>query len=124
MLNRRRAMSLAGAAALASALPQPSFLRAASAQTDPTWPSRFVRLIVPFAPGGANEVIARSLALKLSEVWGQQVVVENRPGASANIGAEAAMRSAPDGYTLFLGSFPNAVNRFLYPNLAYDILAD
>ena len=50
--------------------------------------------------------------------------MENRPGASANIGAEAAMRSTPDGYTLFLGSFPNAVNRFLYPNLAYDILAD
>ena len=124
MLDRRRAMSLAGAAALASALPQPSFLHVASAQTDPTWPSRFVRLIVPFAPGGANEVIARSLALKLSEIWGQQVVVENRPGASANIGAEAAMRSAPDGYTLFLGSFPNAVNRFLYPSLAYDILTD
>ena len=83
-----------------------------------------MRLIVPFAPGGANDVIARSLALKLSELWGQQVVVENRPGASANIGAEAAMRAPPDGYTLFLGSFPNAVNRFLYPNLAYDILTD
>ena len=121
MITRRSLIE----AAVATALTGPSTTRAKaqSASAHP-WPARFVRMIVPFAPGGANEVIARSLAMKLSERWGQQVVIENRPGASANIGAEAAMRSPPDGYTLFLGSFPNAVNRFLYPSLAYDILTD
>jgi tripartite-type tricarboxylate transporter receptor subunit TctC len=120
MITRRHLIGVSATAAL-----MPVFSGRAQAEISPhAWPNRFVRLIVPFAPGGANEVTARSLAIKLSELWGQQVVVENKPGASANVGAEAAMRAPPDGYTIFLGSFPNAVNRFLYPNLAYDILAD
>ena len=121
MITRRALIANSACMALAPRFTGPAYAQVPSA---PVWPTRFVRLIVPFAPGGANEIIARSLAVKLSELWGQQVVVENRPGASANIGAEAAMRAPPDGYTLFLGSFPNAVNRFLYPNLAYDLLTD
>ena len=120
MITRRHLIGASATAAL-----MPLFAGRARAEVSPrAWPNRFARLIVPFAPGGANEVTARSLAIKLSELWGQQVVVENKPGASANVGAEAAMRAPPDGYTIFLGSFPNAVNRFLYPNLAYDILTD
>jgi tripartite-type tricarboxylate transporter receptor subunit TctC len=116
MTTRRRIIALTAATALA-----PRFIRAARAQA---WPTRYVRLIVPFAPGGANEVTARNLAVKLGEIWGQQVVIENRPGASGNVGAEAAMRAAPDGYTIFVGSFPQVINRFLYPSLGFDILTD
>jgi tripartite-type tricarboxylate transporter receptor subunit TctC len=83
-----------------------------------------VRLIVPFAPGGATDVIARVIGNRLSEVWGQQVVVENRSGGGSNIGAQAAAQSDPDGYTLYIGSVPHATNRFLYPALAYDPIAD
>ena len=79
------------------------------------WPNRFVRLIVPFPPGGGTDAIARVVAGKLSEIWGQQVVVENRGGGATNIGTEAVARSDPDGYTMLLTSMPLAVNRFLFP---------
>src|SRR5438876_7627730 len=115
-ISRRRIIALSAASAFA-----PKFIRSAQAQA---WPARYVRLIVPFAPGGANEVTARNLAVKLSEIWGQQVVIENRPGASGNVGAEAAMRAAPDGYTIFVGSFRQVINRFLYESLPFDILTD
>jgi tripartite-type tricarboxylate transporter receptor subunit TctC len=88
------------------------------------WPSRIVRLIAPFPPGGGTDGVARIVAGRLSEIWGQQVIVENRPGAGSNIGAEAAVRSDPDGYTILIGSLPLAVNRFLYPSLGYDSVTD
>ena len=69
-------------------------------------------------------MIARVIGHRLSEVWGQQVVVENRPGAGANIGAQAVAQAEPDGYTLFITSVPHATNRFLYPSLTYDPIAD
>src|SRR5215467_7386318 len=112
----RRAMTLAAAAAFAPTLPAP-----ARAQS---WPSRFVRLIVPFPPGGGTDAIARVVAGKLSDIWGQQMVVENRGGGATNIGTEAAVRSDPDGYTLILQSMPLAVNRFLFPSLSYDPVGD
>jgi tripartite-type tricarboxylate transporter receptor subunit TctC len=83
-----------------------------------------VRLIVPFVPGGAADLIARLVGSRLSEAWGQQIVVENRSGAGANIGAQAVAQSEPDGYTLFITSVPHAANRFLYPSLSYDPIAD
>src|SRR5262245_50044396 len=89
-----------------------------------TWPSRFVRVIVPFPPGGGADAIARILSARLSETWGQQVVIENRGGASGNIAAEAAARSAADGYTIFLAGDFQAVNLYLYPKLSYDPVAD
>jgi tripartite-type tricarboxylate transporter receptor subunit TctC len=117
MLTRRRLISLAAASALA-----PSALgRSARAQA---WPTRFVRLIVPFPPGGGTDAIARILAGKLSDLWGQQMVVENRGGGATNIGTEAVVRSDADGYTLLLTSMPLAVNRFLFPVLPYDPVSD
>ena len=85
---------------------------AAAAQTAEPFPSRAVRIIVAFPPGGGTDIVARVLGPKLSEAWGQPVVVENRAGAAGIIGTEAAAKSAPDGYTLFMGTLGNlAVNR-------------
>src|ERR1700690_4194813 len=113
---RRRFLQLAASAA---ALPLGSF--AARAQT---YPNRFVRFIVPFPPGGASDPVARVLAGRLSEVWGQQVIVENKGGAGGNIGALAAAQSAPDGYTIFIATNFMATNPFLYPALGYNPLTD
>src|SRR3954468_12983136 len=113
MLNRRRFVGLAAASTLAT--------REAFAQT---WPSRFVRLVVPFPPGGGTDAIARVVAAKLSDIWGQQMVVENRGGGATNIGTETVVRADPDGYTILLQSMPLAVNRFLFPSLNYDAITD
>ena len=113
---RRRFLQMAaGTAAL------PFGLFAARAQT---YPNRFVRFIVPFPPGGASDPVARVLASRLSEVWGQQVIVENKGGAGGNIGALAAAQSAPDGYTIFIATNFMATNSFLYPTLGYNPLTD
>ena len=88
------------------------------------WPNRFVRLVVPFPAGGGTDAVARILANRLSEVWGQQMVIENKGGAGSNIGAEAVARSDPDGYTMLIGSLPLAVNRYLFSSLTYDPIAD
>jgi tripartite-type tricarboxylate transporter receptor subunit TctC len=116
MITRRHAIALAAGATLAPTLPGP-----ARAQS---WPSRFVRLVVPFPPGGGTDAIARVVAGKLSDIWGQQMVVENRGGGATNIGTEGVARSDPDGYTVLLQSMPLAVNRFLFPVLNYDPVAD
>jgi tripartite-type tricarboxylate transporter receptor subunit TctC len=95
---RRGLFALAGIALAAMALPQPAWAQA--------WPDRPVKVIVPYAPGGATDAIARPWAERLSQAFGQQFVIENRGGASGMIGAEAAAKSPPDGYTLLLT--PNA----------------
>src|SRR6185295_496878 len=82
------------------------------------FPAKTMRIIIGFPPGGATDVSARAIAQKLTESVGQQVIVDNRPGAASNIGAEAAARSAPDGYTLFMGSVSTAINPSLYSKLA------
>jgi tripartite-type tricarboxylate transporter receptor subunit TctC len=85
------------------------------------WPAKAVRIIVPFPAGGSADLLPRALAEKLSEKWGQPVIVENRPGAAGNIGAEAAFRAEPDGYTLLSSPPPPLViNKLLYPKLGYD----
>lgn len=118
MIDRRRFFALAGGALL------PSFgIRGVSAQAS-SWPNRFVRLVVPFPPGGGTDAIARVIAGRLSELWGQQMVVENKGGAATNIGTEFVARSDSDGYTMLLQSMPMAVNRFLFPTLPYDAIAD
>jgi tripartite-type tricarboxylate transporter receptor subunit TctC len=88
------------------------------------YPVRAVRIIAPFSPGGATDALARLVAQKLGERWGQGVVVDNRPGAGGNIGAELAARSAPDGYTLIVAGAPHAINMTLYRKLAYDLERD
>jgi len=80
-----------------------------------SFPQRPVRVIVPYAPGGATDITARQLAAKLIELWGQQVIVDNRPGASGNIALELAARATPDGYTLMVGNVStNAINETTY----------
>src|SRR4051794_23099914 len=69
-----------------------------------TFPERFVRIVVPFPPGGPNDVLARTVGRRLSEIWGQQVAIENKPGAGTQVGAEAVAKAAPDGYTLMVTS--------------------
>ena len=88
------------------------------------YPSKPVRIIVPFPPGGSTDIITRTIGQKLSEDWKQAVVVDNRPGAGANIGAEALVKSAPDGYTLFMASTIHSINPSLYPKLPYDPVKD
>lgn len=90
-----------------------------------TYPTKPVRLIIPFAPGGGNDILGRLIGGKLSELIGQQVVIDNRAGAGGTIGAELAAKAAPDGYTLVIGHIGTlAVNPTLYPKLAYDPLRD
>jgi tripartite-type tricarboxylate transporter receptor subunit TctC len=85
------------------------------------WPAKAVRIIVPFPAGGSADLLPRVVAEKLAEKWGQPVIVDNRPGAAGNIGAEAVFRAEPDGYTLMSSPPPPLViNRLLYPKLSYD----
>ena len=108
------------ALACAAALAAPA---AAVAQTD--YPTKGLRVIVPFPPGGASDTLGRMVAQHLSQAWGQPAVVENRPGAGGNSGAEAGATAAPDGYTLTLAAAGfMAVNPSIYPKLNYDSAID
>src|SRR6478609_7837257 len=89
-----------------------------------TWPSRPLRLILPFPPGGGTDILGRLIAERLSASLGQPVVVENRGGAGGNVGAEAAARSAPDGYTIVLVAPSLAISPTLYSKLNYDPVKD
>ena len=89
-----------------------------------TWPARPVRLVVPFPPGGPADVLARLLAERLTEAWGQPVIVENRGGAGGNIGAEVVARAAPDGYTLLIPASSHVQGAALYQRLPFDPLRD
>jgi tripartite-type tricarboxylate transporter receptor subunit TctC len=115
-VRRRQFLRLAAGAATVSALS-----RHATAQV---YPSRPVRLIFGYASGGSADVTARIMAQWLTERLGQPVIVESRPGAGSNIGTEAVVRAAPDGYTLLLVAPANAINAALYDKLNYDFLRD
>jgi tripartite-type tricarboxylate transporter receptor subunit TctC len=88
------------------------------------YPAKPVRIVIANAAGGASDVLVRILSPKLAETLGQQLVIDNRPGAGANIGAEIAARSPADGYTVFVASLPHAIAPGLYKSLAYDIVRD
>jgi tripartite-type tricarboxylate transporter receptor subunit TctC len=115
-MNRRDFLNLAAGAAVLPALP-----RTAAAQA---YPAKPIRLLVGFAAGGGQDILARLIGNWLSERLGQQVVIENRPGQAASIAAEAVVRSAPDGYTLYFVGPNNAINATLYDNLSFDIVKD
>ena len=119
MLTRRRLIALCAAPALAPNL----FVRAARAQKA-DFPNKPVRLIVPVAAGGPTDIVARMLAEKLSKMWGQQVVIENKGGAGTNIGNEYDAQTDPDGYTVLFATASLAVNSSLYRSLNYDPIAD
>jgi tripartite-type tricarboxylate transporter receptor subunit TctC len=89
-----------------------------------TYPTRTIRWIVPYPPGGTTDILARIMGQRLSERLGQQVLIDNRPGAGNNIGTELAIKSTPDGYTVFLVNPANAINATLYSNLAFNFLRD
>jgi tripartite-type tricarboxylate transporter receptor subunit TctC len=114
--SRRQVLHLAaGAAAL------PAMLRIAKAQAYPTRP---VRIIVGFAPGGATDIMARLIGQWLSERFSQQFVIENRPGGATNIATESVVRAPPDGYTLLLVTAANAINATLYEKLSFNFIRD
>ena len=112
-MKRTTFLSIATASLLAALLPG-----AAHAQG---YPNKPIRLIVPYAPGGATDIIGRAAAAELTKTMGQQVIIENRPGAGGNLGAEQVARSAPDGYTLLVSpSSLHGITPFLYTKLPYD----
>src|SRR5215470_11442817 len=97
----------------------------ALAQDDPSkYPTRPIHIIVGFAAGGGNDIIARIYAQKLSEDLGQPVIVENKPGAGAIVATEYVSKAAPDGYTLLIGASGMAINQSLYAKLPYDSVRD
>ena len=114
--HRRQFLHLAAGAAALLAVS-----RFARAQAYPTRP---VRLIVPFGPAGATDITARLIGQWVSERLGQQFVIENRPGAGGNIGTEAVVRAAPDGYTLGVFGAPSAINATLYDKLNFNFVRD
>ena len=114
--SRRQLLHLAAGAA---ALPALSGLARAQ-----TYPSRPVRIIVGFAAGGPNDILARLTGQWLSERLGQPFVIENRPGAGSNLATEAVVRAVPDGYTLLLVGTPNAINASLYEKLEFNFIRD
>jgi tripartite-type tricarboxylate transporter receptor subunit TctC len=118
----RRGIELCARAALALALLASGFAPDAAAQA---YPSKPVKMVVGFSPGGGTDILARILAQKLGDTWGQTVIVENRPGASATIGATVVAKAPPDGYTLAMGQLtPNAIAPALFSNLQYDAVKD
>ena len=104
-----------------------AFATAALANIDASaqgYPQKTVRIVVPYAPGGNTDFTARVIAAKLIDVFGQQVVVENRPGGGTNIGSELVAKAPADGYTLLMGGASNAINMSFYPKMPYDTLRD
>ena len=112
---RRRSLVAFAAAALA----------ARSLRAQGAWPSRTVRVVVPFAPGGTTDILARALAPELAKAFGQGFIVDNRAGAGGNLGADLVAKSPPDGYTLVMGTVgTQAINPSLYPKMPYDAAKD
>ena len=106
---------------IAMVLAATAFAGSVAAQT---YPVRPVRIVVGFPPGGTSDILARTIAARLSDSLGQAVVVENRTGAGGNIGAEAVAKAAPDGYTLLMGTTSQAISQSLYKKLSYDLEKD
>jgi tripartite-type tricarboxylate transporter receptor subunit TctC len=119
LLQRSRRQTLAALLLAACALGA-----GAPVHAQDVWPNRSVRMVVPFAAGGATDVVARALAKDLGELWGQPVVVDNRAGAGGNIGAEVVAKAPPDGYTLLMASGALTINPHIYAKLPFDSQKD
>src|SRR5437588_10042576 len=107
------------ALALAAAIVAGAFVNAAE-----PYPAKVIRVIVPYSPGGTGDNIGRAVGAKLGELLGQQVIIDNRPGAGGNIGAEATLRAAPDGYTVAIAATSLASNPALNLKMQFDLLRD
>jgi tripartite-type tricarboxylate transporter receptor subunit TctC len=118
-IRRRHLLASAGSLLVPATLwPGPALAQAG-------WPSKPVRIVVPFAPGGTTDILARALAPELGKAFGQTFLVDNKPGAGGNLGADAVAKSAPDGYTLLMGTVgTHAINAALYPKMPYDPVKD
>ena len=119
--NITRRFALRQVAAVSAALLLGAAASPALAQA---WPAKPVRIVVPFAPGGSTDVIARMVAQKLTTLWGQTVVVENRAGAGGNVGADVVAKAPADGYTLLMASGSITINPHLYKNMPFDTKKD
>jgi tripartite-type tricarboxylate transporter receptor subunit TctC len=115
-MQRRDFLTAVGAGATLGVFPQPSFAQA--------YPAKPLKFIVGFAPGGATDVVGRLMGKKLGDALGQPVIIENKAGGSSNIGAEAVVRSAPDGYTFYVCAITNAINASLFQKLPFDFARD
>ena len=119
-ISRRRSVATVAAVTLAC-----TFAVLASAHAQGVWPTKPVRIVVPFAPGGTTDILARALVPDLSRAFGQQFIVDNRAGAGGNVGAEIVARAPGDGYTLLMGTVgTHGINRALYAKLPYDPIKD
>ncbi len=93
--------------------------------TAQAWPAKAIRMIIPVPPGGTSDILARMIGQKLTETWGQQIIVESRPGAGGNIGVDLVVRAAADGHTLCLMDVGNlSISPSMYTKLPFDILRD
>lgn len=113
----RRDFLTASTAAVLSAIP-------ASQTFAQSYPNKPIKFVVGFAPGGATDVVGRLMAKKIGDALGQPIIIENKAGASSNIGAEAVVRAAPDGYTFYVCAITSAINVSLFPKLAFDFAKD
>ena len=112
--SRRRALASASLLVLAGVLPAAGFAQAA-------WPTKPVRIVVPFAAGGTTDILARAVAQELTKTFGQSFIVDNKPGAGGNIGADLVAKAAPDGYTLLMGTVgTQSINKWLYAKMPFD----
>jgi tripartite-type tricarboxylate transporter receptor subunit TctC len=125
-MSRRYSIGLAAASVLAAGCPALVRAQSQSQAQNPAqnWPQRFVKLVVPFTSGGGIDTIGRVVGARLSEMWGQQVVIENKPGAGGNIASEYVARSDPDGLTMYITAGGLTVNKFLFDKISYDPIAD
>lgn len=123
-LSRRRFLHGVSAAAAAAGVAAPARVARAQASPAQVWPSRPVRLVVGFPAGGGADAVTRIVANRLSEVWSQQVVVENRGGAGGSIASDAIAHATPDGYSILMSPNPIAVSRLLFPTIGFDPIAD
>lgn len=116
MHSRRRFLGFVASVAAPAIIPSRAFAG--------VWPTKPVRIVVPFAPGGSTDITARLIGNRLQEIWGQSVVIENRGGAGGNIAADLVAHSDADGYTILISGPGMATNRFLYASLSYDPVGD
>src|SRR5678816_3077628 len=116
--QRMRLRVLLSAAVCALALPLAAPVHAQA------WPTKPVKVIVPFSPGGSTDVVARMLGQRLSEMWGQTVVVENKTGAGGNLGTDQVAKASPDGYTLLMASGSITINPHIYAKMPFDTFKD